>query len=217
MRNLIIVGAGGHGKVTADAAYEMGIWGSIVFLDDRYPINPVCGFPVVGKNNYAKDIADKYLDLIVAIGNNVLRIDLIGQYLDQGFHLATIIHPRAYVSKFAKLERGTVVFANSVVNAGSEISEGCIINTGATIDHDCILGKGVHISPGVHLAGGVTVGKFTSIGIGASVIQQVKIGESVILGAGSVAINNIDSGATVVGVPGRIIKQITNLGGGKPE
>ena len=56
---------------------------------------------------------------------------------------------------------------------------GVIINTSAFVDHDCVLADGVHISPGVHLAGGVTIGERSWIGIGASVRQLVSVGADV--------------------------------------
>lgn len=59
----------------------------------------------------------------------------------------------------------------------SEVSVGrhCIINTNGSVDHDRVLGNFVHISSGVSLAGNVTVGEGTHVGIGASVNQGIKI------------------------------------------
>lgn len=37
MANLLILGAGGHGKVVAEAAIATGKWDEIAFLDDRFP------------------------------------------------------------------------------------------------------------------------------------------------------------------------------------
>ena len=35
--NLLIIGAGGHGKVVAESAAKMGRWSEIAFLDDKFP------------------------------------------------------------------------------------------------------------------------------------------------------------------------------------
>ncbi|NLB74776.1 MAG: acetyltransferase, partial [Firmicutes bacterium] len=47
----------------------------------------------------------------------------------------------------------------AIVNAGTVVGQHAILNTGCTIDHDCKIGSYAHISPGVNLAGGVTVGE----------------------------------------------------------
>ena len=67
------------------------------------------------------------------------------------------------------------------------------------------LGDGVHICPGAHLAGEVSVGSRSWIGIGSSVIQQVHIGSDVIVGAGAVVLRDLPNNVTAAGVPARII------------
>jgi sugar O-acyltransferase (sialic acid O-acetyltransferase NeuD family) len=207
MRNLLIVGAGGHGKVVADAAIAARQWSSIAFIDDRYPMNSVLDWPVVGSMDHAGELLNQYSDLIVAIGNNFLRVRLLKKFKETGFHIPTIIHPKASVSEFAELGEGTVVFAQAAVNAGTRIGLGSIVNTGSSVDHDCILGEGVHVCPGVHLAGGVQVGNCSWLGIGSTIIQNVTIGSNVTIGAGSVILHNVEDGSTVVGVPGKVIKK----------
>lgn len=208
MTGLLIVGAGGHGKVVADTAYESGRWDKIAFLDDRYPLlNSSLLWPVLGKIEQASSFLLDYPNLAIAIGDNLLRLELIHCFTELGFLMPIIVHPTAFVSKSAIIGAGTVVFAQAAINAGSQIGIGSIVNTGATIDHDCAVGDGVHISPGAHLAGNVTVGSYSWLGIGSSVIQQISIGENVIIGAGAVITKNVPNDVTVVGVPGKIIRK----------
>lgn len=208
MSGLLVIGAGGHGKVVADTAKEVGCWDKIAFLDDRYKqIDNVLGWPVLGKLLQEEKYLQQYPDLIVAIGNNKHRVQLLKGYMDLGFRLPVLIHPTAFVSKSATIQPGTVIFAQAAVNAGASVGLGNIINTGATVDHDCFIEEGVHICPGVHLAGEVNVGKFSWIGIGAAVIQQVAIGDNVMIGAGSVITRDICSNVKVMGVPGRVVNK----------
>jgi len=208
MAGLLIVGAGGHGKVVADTAYESGEWEKIAFLDDRYPaVKSILGWPVLGTISQASVLIEEYSNIVVAIGDNVLRFTLVHAFIEMGFVLPVIVHPTAFVSRFAQIGLGSVIFAQVAINAGTHIGIGSIVNTGATIDHDCLVGNGVHISPGVHLAGGITVGNYSWIGIGASVIQQINIGEHVMIGAGAAVRTMIPNDVTVVGVPGEIIKK----------
>lgn len=206
MAGLLIVGAGGHGKVVADTAMNMKCWDRIAVVDDLYPqVQSLLGLKVLGKIDECLSFQAEYQDLVVAVGDNKLRVELIHRFSHCGFNIPIIIHPRAYVSAFAQLGEGTVVFAQAVVNAGSAVGIGSIINTGATVDHDCLLGCGVHVSPGVHIAGDVKVGNYTWLGIGCTIIQQCSIGNNVMVGAGGVIIEDIPSNVTVIGVPGKIL------------
>jgi acetyltransferase-like isoleucine patch superfamily enzyme len=64
----------------------------------------------------------------------------------------------------------------------------------------------VHICPSATLAGRVSVGDETFIGLGCNIIQCLKIGANAVVGAGAVVIQDVEDGATVVGVPARVIK-----------
>lgn len=206
MSALLIIGAGGHGKVVADVALEAGRWSEIVFLDDAWPEKKKNGrWDIHGKVDQLTEWKAHCADAVVAIGNNHLRIDLQSKLIVAGFEVATIVHPSAQVSRFARLGTGCVVFANAVVNVDAEVGDAAIINTAATIDHDCRLGKGVHIAPGANLGGGVTVGDFSWVGIGAVVRHYIAIGADVTVGAGAVVVSNIEDGVTAVGSPARPI------------
>ncbi len=207
MSSLLILGAGGHGKVVADTAAAIGRWSKIAFLDDRHAsLKKVLDWPVLGSIEKAKGFLVEYDDFCVAIGDNNLRIKLLKSYLDQGFKAPSLVHPTAYISPSASLGAGCVVFAQGVVNPGSEVGEAAIINTGASVDHDCTLGEAVHLCPGVRLAGKVRVGQQTTLGTGTAVIPQINIGSHVMVGAGSVVVTNIPDRSTAAGVPAKIIK-----------
>lgn len=208
MNGLLVVGAGGHGKVVADTAYSIGRWDKIAFLDDRYAsIGNVLNGPVLGPLNQAASFLSEYAELVVAIGDNYLRVNLLRKFEDIGFRLPTLVHPTAFVSRAASLKPGTVVLSQAAVNAGAKVGFGCIINTAATVDHDCVLGTGVHVCPGAHLGGEVSVGDYSWLGIGSTIIHKISIGEKVIIGAGTVVIKQIENNVTVFGVPGRVVKK----------
>lgn len=202
MAALLIIGAGGHGKVVADAALETGTWDEIVFLDDAWPEKQKNGlWDIHGKVDQLLDWKGRCAGAVVAIGNNHVRMELQSKLINTGFKVVTIVHPSARVSRFAKLGAGCVVFANAVVNVDAEVGEAAIINTAATVDHDCCLGKAVHVAPGANLGGGVSVGDFSWIGIGAAVRHYIAIGADVTVGAGAVVVSNIEDGVTAVGIP----------------
>ena len=69
MKELIIIGASGHGKVVADIAKKSG-YESISFLDDNAAVTECDGYKVVGK---VSDFINHKCDMFVAIGNAKIR------------------------------------------------------------------------------------------------------------------------------------------------
>jgi len=207
MSKLAILGASGHGKVVADTALQAG-WEEIVFFDDAWPEFHKNGSYLVKGNTESLLSSSEFDGVVVAIGNNQLRLKQTQILLDAGFNLPTLVHPRAYVADDVVIDAGSVLFAGSVVQPGTRLGKAVIVNTGATIDHDCTIAEGVHIAPGAHLAGGVSVSELTWIGIGASINQYLNIGANVTIGAGAAVINELADGLTVIGVPARALKKI---------
>lgn len=201
---LLIVGAGGHGCVVADAARASGEWSDIAFVDDQYPrVSRAGEWLVLGNRHTLEQLRDEFKDVVIAIGDSDTRLHLQAVVERHGFQLATIVHPSAVVGGNVQLGRGTVVFAGAVINYGATIGCSCIINTSSTIDHDCVLGDGVHVSPGANLAGGVCIGDKSWIGISASVVEQITIGSGAKVGAGAVVVGGVEDETTVVGVPAK--------------
>lgn len=205
MKRLAILGASGHGKVVADTAECCG-WQTIEFFDDAWPERQHNGsWAVVGDTAALHERLQMFDGVVVAIGNNVIRYSKLLELEAAGASLCSLVHPAATVSRYAVLEKGTVVFAQAVVNADVRIGLGSILNTGCSVDHDCVLGAAVHISPGARLAGGVSVGDLSWVGIGASVRQLVRIGAQVVVGAGAAVTTDVADALTVVGVPARAL------------
>lgn len=197
MKKLVIIGAGGHGKVIADIAVKIG-YDEIVFLDDDDNIKECTGFPVVCESTEAISLNG---DKIVAIGNADIREKIQGT-----IPVTTLIHPNAVIGRRVKIGEGSVVMAGAVINSEVRIGKGCIINTGATVDHDSRIGDFVHISVGAHVAGTVDIGKKTWIGAGSIICNDVKICSKCTIGAGAVVIKSIDEPGTYIGVPAKRIK-----------
>jgi len=209
VKRLLVVGAGGHGKVVADTAEQISCWDLIEFVDLEFPKLTKCGpWDVVAKD--LEELTDEYngADFVVAIGDNKTRMKVFSDSLILDFNPVSLILPTAYVSKHSAVCLGSVIFANASINVNATIGRGAIINTGATVDHDCLLAEGIHISPGANLAGEVSVGCLSWIGIGASIKQQIKIGENVTVGSGAAVVNDIPDFETVIGVPAKPIEAV---------
>ena len=197
-KRLIVIGAGGHGRVCAEAA-ELAGFRDIAFLDDK----KVEGLPVIGTLN---DI-EKYKSsscFFVAVGDNLIRKKIMKTIKELGGELASIVHPFSSVSKSAEIGEGTVIMAGAVVQANAKIGSGVIINTCSSVDHDCVIGNWSHVAVGAHLAGAVKTGESVLLGAGCVVINNISVTDHCIVGAGTAVICEIKTAGTYVGVPARL-------------
>lgn len=197
---LIIIGAGGHGKVIADNAIKNG-YTDICFVDD-HATGTCMGFPIVGTGADVSSLDDGKTDFIIGVGNNEIR-KRIAQAHDVNW--VTLVHPSAQIGAYVSIGKGTVVMAGAVINASATVGEHCIINTGAIVEHDNAIGDYVHISPRAALGGTVRVGDLTHIGIGAVVKNNIAVCDHCVIGAGAVVVKEIKDSGTYVGVPSREI------------
>ena len=202
MKNVIIIGAGGHAKIIADIVLCSGD-AVLGFLDDKPDLPPeICGIPVLGKvEDHVKYPDAEY---VIGIGNAAVRRKVAGML--KGVRFYTAIHPDAVVSSLdVTIGEGTVIMANAVVNPGTRIGAHCIVNTAAVVEHDNKIGDYSHVSVGAKLAGTVSIGEETWVGIGAVVSNNLRICGGCMIGAGAVVIRSIDEPGTYAGVPARRI------------
>jgi sugar O-acyltransferase (sialic acid O-acetyltransferase NeuD family) len=208
---LLVLGAGGHGKVVGDCARAAACWSEILFFDRRWPELARCGpWRVAGKDGALLEAWRNGDQVFAAVGDAVVRMAWIDRMRSAGLPLAVVSHPRAMVSLDAFVGEGSLTAPGAVINIDARVGRGCIINTGATVDHDCRIADGVHVCPGSHLAGQVSIGAGSWIGIGSTVCQGVAVGARVIVGAGAVVTADVPDGITVVGAPARPRNDIRN-------
>jgi len=207
--DVVIIGAGGHGKVVLDILRAQGVYKPIGFVDADTALagTQVCGLTVIGPANVLPKLRQQKIKAaVVAIGDNRPRVHYARLVREAGFELVNAIHPSASISPTAVLGTNIVIAAQAVVATEARLHDSVLINTGAIVDHECVIDEGAHICPGVCLAGRVHVGACAFVGLGANVIQCLSIGQGAAIGAGAAVIHDIPDYATAVGVPARVIK-----------
>jgi len=198
-RPLVILGAGEHAMVVADAARSgRDAWEVEEFADEAAET-------ALRERIAAAHGADRPA-LVIGFGARTTALAAAARF-DEDVTWATIVHDTAWVSPSAVLDPGAVVLAGAMVNAGAHVGRHAIVNTGAIIEHDVSLGAFVHVAPGATLGGGTAVGDHAQIGLGAAVRDHVSIGAGAAVGMGAVVVADVPANAVVVGNPARAIER----------
>lgn len=206
---LILIGGGGHCKSCIDVIEQLGKHDIAGILDlPEKKGEKILGYEILGNDTDIQKYHDLGYEFLITLGqikSATTRKKIFDKLELLGAKISTIIAPTAYVSKHAKLNKGTIVMHNAFVNAGASIGINNILNSSCNIEHDVIIGNHCHISTGAFVNGDCKIGDEVFIGSHATVSSQVNIGTNVVIGAGTLVIKNIECNKKVVGVPAKNI------------
>ena len=114
------------------------------------------------------------------------------------------------ISQIARFLTGIEIHPGATLGAGILIDHGMGVVIGETAE----LGDRITIYHGTTLGGTgkekgkrhPTVGDNVVIGAGSKVLGNIKIGSNSKIGANSVVLDDVPEGATLVGIPGKVVK-----------
>jgi sugar O-acyltransferase (sialic acid O-acetyltransferase NeuD family) len=203
---VLIVGAGGHGRVMLDVLQCQGESEVLGFIDDRPELagREIGGLRVLGGPGDLAALEPPPSHFLVAIGSNAVRAELFGRWRARGLLPWSAVHPTATLAAGVRLGPGAQVVAGVIVNPEAVIGENVILNTACSVDHHCRVGDNAFIGPGARLGGEVRVGEGAFVGIGATILPGMVIGDRAVVGAGSVVTCAVPPGVVVVGVPAEV-------------
>lgn len=116
-----------------------------------------------------------------------------------------------YISYRTKIKTGIDIHPAAEIGTGIFIDHGVglVIGETSVIGNDCVLYQGVTLGGTGKDTGKrhPTLEESVMVSAGASILGPVTIGAHSKIGAGSVVLKDIPAHSTVVGVPGRVVKQ----------
>lgn len=203
---LIILGARTFAEEVADVVSECEEYQLVAFAENHEAercAQPFLGLPVLWVTDLAPLAATHKVVCALA---TTRRSAFLKQVEDMGFQFATVRHPRAHVSRTARVGDGCILGAGVVVAAHADIGRHVIVNRGSLIGHHTTVGDVVTISPGANIAGCARIGPGTYIGMGAIVLDHISVGSGAFVGAGAIVMKDVPDNVQVMGTPARVVR-----------
>ncbi len=210
---IVIIGAGGCGRDVLDifeacnlVSPMYDVMGFIVEEQYGQTGEIINGKPVLGGFGWLQRNKDD-VSVICAVGAPHHRRRLITKAEALGCNFCSVIHPSVIKTRWLSMGTGVAISAGCILTNQIVIEDHVYLNLDCTVAHDAKVEKFSTIAPGVHISGNVTVKEGSYIGTGANIIEKITIGAWSVVGAGSTIIENVPPNTTVVGVPGKVIKE----------
>lgn len=203
MKNLILIGGGGHAKACLDVVLTTKIFNVIGYIDIKKSSSLSLNY--LGNDNEIHNYKDtsEFLITIGYVGVTNARKKFIDNLDFNNLKLAKIISPFSIVSKAASIGEGTIIMHGCIIQSDVNISKNCIINDGCIIEHDCIIEENCHISTNCTINGNVFVGKNSFIGSSSVIKNNLKIGDNCLIGQCSNVLINVKKNTKVFGNPAK--------------
>lgn len=211
---MLVVGAKGFAKEILEILLQNNELVNLVFYDDINKNSPdyLYGqFPVLkterAVRDYFKTVDDRFT---IGIGNPQLRKKMYDKFNVLGGKYTSVISLKTDIGSYGvSIGEGCNILSGVKISNDVVIEKGTMVYYNTVITHDVKIGEFVEISPNVSLLGRAVIGSFTQVGCGAIVLPDVKIGNNVIVAAGAVVTKDIPDNVMVAGVPAIIKKNLS--------
>ncbi|MGB5435776.1 MAG: acetyltransferase [Maribacter sp.] len=212
MKNIVIIGSSGHGSAILDCIEKEAKYNVIGFIDSFKKKDTLFnGYKILGSEYDLPYLMDKYnlFGGIVAVGDNWNRQQLVRNItkVTSTFQFISTIHPSAIIGRNVRIGKGVAIMPGVIVNTNSMIDDHCILNTSSSLDHDGHMQEYSSLAPRVCAGGNLSLGAFSSIGLGSYVIENITIGAHTVIGAGTLVLRNIGNFAVAYGNPAKEIRK----------
>jgi len=190
MKDILLIGGGGHCRSCIDVIEEEKKYNIAGIIDNNISLGTdVLGYKIIGNDSDLEELRSSYDYAFITVGqikNASVRKKLFEFAVKLGFDIPRIISPRAFISRYATIDKGTIVMHDSLINASASIGKNCIINTKSLIEHDATIKDHCHISTGAIINGSVLVGEESFIGSGTITHHNTSITNNCVISAGTI-------------------------------
>lgn len=209
MNELVIVGAGGFARETAQAVADAGEFTLLGHLDDNAALHgtEVDGVPVLGGCDLVRELPNARV--VVCVGNPrdyAARARLVHRLALPVERYATVVHPTAAVSVTSRIGPGSVLLAHCALTAAVRVGAHVAVMPHVVLTHDDVVEDFATLTSGVRLGGSARLARGAYVGSGALVREGTTIGAWSLIGMGSAVLGDVPPGEVWVGSPARRLR-----------
>jgi len=210
MNGLVIIGAGGLARETAQAVRDAGELTLLGHLDDNPALHgtEVDGVPVLGGCDLVHELPEA--QAVVCVGSPrdyASRARLVRRLALPESRYATVVHPTAVVSATSRIGPGSVLLAHCVLTAAVRVGAHVAVMPQVVLTHDDEVADFATIASGVRLGGSTRLERGAYVGAGALVREGLVIGAWSLIGMGSTVLHDVPPGEVWAGSPARRLRE----------
>ena len=211
--DLVLIGAGGFARETAQAVHALNCsgaaWRLLGYIDDDPALHGdiIDGTAVLGGRDRVRHLPAA--SFVVCTGrptNYVSRLRIVSELGLPPERYATIIHPSAAISRSSSVGPGTVVLAHAAFTAAVSVGAHVAIMPHVTLTHDVVVDDFATIASCASLGGGVRVQRSAYLGAGALIGENRTVGAFSLIGMGAVVTRDVPTREVWAGVPARRLR-----------
>jgi sugar O-acyltransferase (sialic acid O-acetyltransferase NeuD family) len=209
-RDIVIIGAGDHGRGTLEIFRASGYDESfevLGFLDDSPQKSgmAVGGLPVLGGLDWIDSQPETQFRYVIGIADAHIKERIVRRLANRSLTFVSALHPSVILASGVRIAPGAVINAGVAIAYDTFIAEHTTVNLNATIGHDCVIGPFSTVAPGANIAGKVRLAPGCEIGLNAAVAPGVEVGAWSRVGPGAVVMKDVPPGQLVFGNPARVV------------
>lgn len=209
---LAIYGTGGTGREVHEIASSIDPlherWEELVFVDDVTDERELYGSRIMSFDALSRGMDASEVEFIIAVGEPSSRELLYDRVVSQGYLLATIVHPSAFVAPSACLGHGVFVKMQSIVSSDAVLEDNVFVQADVIVGHDVHIGAHTQVSAFSHIAGNASLGERCYLGVRSSVREECAMGDDVVVAMGGVVMEKrVPSRVLAVGNPAKYVRR----------
>lgn len=210
MRELLLVGASGFARETAEAVRALNAvepaWSLLGFLDDdpaRHGTS-LNGLPVLGPIDLVDDHPAAAVVLCTGRPDNYVSRRLIAERLGlDDDRYATVVHPTANVGASCRVGAGSVILGHVDLTADVAVGRHVEVMPHVVLTHDVEVDDFATIASGVLAAGACHIRGEAYVGSGARLREGIAVGERALIGMGALVTRDVPAERLWFGSPAR--------------
>ncbi len=211
---LAIYGTGGGGRETfqvyMDINKERNEWKDVVFIDDTKPSGMFKNYKMFPYWQFREIYSPKAVQVQIALGEVKSRKIVAEKVLNDGYSLATLIHPRAVLGENVKIGSGCQIKMGAILHDSVVLGDGCWVQAYANIGYGSQIEPFCMMGAKTSLGANCYIGTTSFMGMHSSIRDNIVIGTNVIVSMGASIIEDIPNDITCMGSPARMISKDVN-------